>query len=954
MPSLTTPSCSSATDQRELLPETSSSKVAATSPRSLANTDASSATCRHTSPLPTASFPVTRFTDHSTGMQQLNSSAGSTTVPKFEQLTPQSTNSKLPPGFTEKHIPVSVSVPAESAHSTASKKPSKPCKKVLPSLVKPVSHPVPVKREKVVSSSSPSNAQSRETVRESVVQLQRKDSIDHLHRKDSNESIRSNESSDLASTPSSSGSGVEETQLADNQKKLVMVEIEVKPSYTKEPLTGQTVPVIEESEIAKIKDESSDAATVPLSIALSVPKPRSKKKQRAQLKREEKLKRRQRERDELQALKKVQATHDSNADDKMSITSSSASSTDFTEEEVTVAQELKQANREEEEEEEEEPEVDELSLSQQQRSQEQAPQEEADVKPVQQDLPVSCEDKQLESSDEFTSNSQPCVEMTKQALSVDTISQMEADEDAAKQEAQEEEEEDAVLQHKTKSPRRPIKEPHSSPRRPPSSPRPKKTQLSPRSAPERSSSAPTGNSSKLSSASVASPVKVKPEQFNSSAIVEGVKEVEDKPVRPNNLALAQPNQRSERKSVPLSADTDGPELAKPHKKSGEDNAGGAGPHEIASSLLSKLQRNKHKEKPSDSHGNEGQGRQKHTGRKERAMVEQHSTTLSLDAQPFIPAHYPPQQHYPAHLMAHNYPVPRHTLHRGHRLASPPFEYYPGPGVMFCEDVNQERFDHRRHRKRDHLKHPVKVYAPSPAVQYLREGGHYPERPFMVRGMGGVYGAPAYDPRLESHEDEELYQMRQLSRSARRLASLRMAQDHQWPSTHHSEGSDPSWDQMAAFGESDRKAKRERIQQQMLLLQAQQDELDSEPHEQLYDQRRQPSSRYNTLQEPHRHEGSVGRSPFNVDDDNLFSETALIHRLQQHESSLVNSRSSSSATSTATLSLAPGSSRTATASKLLSSPAQPPSLADLFGETSNSEILDTSEVRLNTLSLSLSF
>lgn len=166
--------------------------------------------------------------------------------------------------------------------------------------------------------------------------------LEQFKRKESDESIPSSES-DLGSTDQSSLTPDLEESTPPNDLILNNNATNLKTSYTKEPGTGQTVPVKDREEngtdevspvsVDKSPHPSSSSSSTSsfssfssavVSVSVSV-KPRSKKKQKAQQKREDKLRRRRRERErDEQANSKC--LHDSQESiDKESITSSTNS-----------------------------------------------------------------------------------------------------------------------------------------------------------------------------------------------------------------------------------------------------------------------------------------------------------------------------------------------------------------------------------------------------------------------------------------------------------------------------------------------------------------------------------------------------------------------------------------------------------------------------------------------------
>ena len=192
--------------------------------------------------------------------------------------------------------------------------------------------------------------------------------LEQFKRKESDESIPSSES-DLGSTDQSSLTPDPEESTPPNDLILTNNVTNSKTSYTKEPGTGQTVPVKDREEngtdevspvsVDKSPHPSSSSSSTSsfssfssavVSVSVSV-KPRSKKKQKAQQKREDKLRRRRRERErDEQANSKY--LHDSQESiDKESITSSTNSTDNLDEygtEQPTPDEERKKNMQEEE------------------------------------------------------------------------------------------------------------------------------------------------------------------------------------------------------------------------------------------------------------------------------------------------------------------------------------------------------------------------------------------------------------------------------------------------------------------------------------------------------------------------------------------------------------------------------------------------------------------------------
>ena len=831
-----------------------------------------------------------------------------------------------------------------------------------------------------------------------------------LKRKESDESIKSSECSDIASTPSSCDSSDQATlpgQVEPHQQEQgekIEIKLKLKPlptSYTKEPWTGQTVPIREtgdEVETTKTDGDHLDtAATTNTSAAPAASLTgRSKKKQRAQMKREEKLKRRQREKSQ----RKQHFSQESNSEDKVSLTSSSASSTDYLEEDITADQEEKRTGEEEEEDEDEE----EQTFSQSADLAEirpTSPKVETDEKPVflppsvasvdqpeshgdsaalfavagsgqpQSQSTTACTEQPMSScSSEPTSSPSlvdaiTCTALEQEQLSVEEeeiavvgeekekerktsstpavpfpavkqenpiptvvpAKEQEGSDEVEKEknEANDEEEDKEEVEEKVEyapQSRKKLSIPSEMPEKPPKAHQGHSSSLYPDSSvkqsqqhissPKRSQSAPvkdTANSTAVPPvAKLDKAAKLKPalDETPASKEVSVAKPEEQKVTRPQNLKLTEPG--GSKATGPASVEVDGPA-----REGGGDDGNGPAlstPHELAASLLSKLQRGKLKnerEKPGEGVSEDNSA--KNTGtthaKKDRGVLdippERHST-LSKDAQPFVPSY---QHHYPGPLPP-NYQL-RPPFPRGqHQILTPPYDFFPmRPSTVYLpeEAGYPERFEHRRPpRKRDHQKHQSKgSFTPSPPYHYSHDGSHYRERPYVLRGLsggggrggggGGLYddwGSHDGGSGLDMLEEEHAwYRMRQHAAARERphnLPHLSSSSSARQP-THavrHRSPLDPSgslwqsarphslpldtadspWDQIGSY-RSPGSAYREDIaaeqavsrRQRLLRLQqlqylAQQDQLGLDSHDQLYLHHRRPPSPQDVLDLSH--------------------------------------------------------------------------------------------------------
>ncbi len=161
--------------------------------------------------------------------------------------------------------------------------------------------------------------------------------IDHLSRKESDDSIPE---SDQEPSGSSSHSSEQYSYTPDPEDATptnrILTTVKSKPSFTKEPGTGQTVLVKdginEENDVPVTVDKGKQSSNI-VSVSINI-KPRGRsKKQKAQQKREEKLKKKRKEREDAIFAKKVvepsECCHDKE---------STSSSTDNLEEEHAISE----------------------------------------------------------------------------------------------------------------------------------------------------------------------------------------------------------------------------------------------------------------------------------------------------------------------------------------------------------------------------------------------------------------------------------------------------------------------------------------------------------------------------------------------------------------------------------------------------------------------------------------
>ena len=770
-----------------------------------------------------------------------------------------------------------------------------------------------------------------ETTRETPAEEETiEEKSDQLQRKESDNSIKSSECSDAASTPSSSSSSGDSLAVPtaseshqSEPKETIEVRIKVKPlstSYTKEPLTGQTVLVRETGEeVETVKCErDTDAASAAESSSAAVIKPRSKKKQRAQTKREEKMKRRQRDKEELSSKKLLCSQELNGGDDKASFTSSSASSTDYLEE---YNNEEKVCDEEKEDEEAEE------SSSPTQFSD----QVERTSSPESRGLQASSlaeadNDSSLVNVDHTTVVS----ELSSAPVSKDAITCSALERDQLMTDVVDLEKDDTETHthsdKKTNSITIPTVEnvPESAEKASGSGNTEKKVKkdrvkvdteatilkkskvtekisqgrdspLSPNKpvgrkslqqvlSPKRAQSAPNKDLTAKSKTD-----KIKSDNSKGTALS---KQEGQKVPRPQSLTLAEPNKTPSdvtEKDPPTTDGVDGTKTA--------DVA--ATPHEIAASLLSKIQRGKGKndrEKPSESQQSSSQasGTTSHSKKNQGLVTDsQQQSNLSLDAQPFVPTRY----------VQHNPGRPGFQLRPPYRgqLLTPPYDIYPmRPGAIYPHEdpMYQERYEQRRpQRKHDHQKYQSKPGFSSP--HYFQD---HRERAYMLRGGGGYEpyewsGHHDSGSGVEAFDEETAWYMRQAARDRRHAPSTRLAS----PPYHHSPldpptsrwltprarnlpgDSDPLWDQPAAYRDeviaelAETRRQRHRLQKLYAeQLDAREQQLYghhlSSPHQDVYD--------LSNLREQH---SSLGRAHYPLDsDESTVSQLRRLREQQQHE------------------------------------------------------------------------
>ena len=584
---------------------------------------------------------------------------------------------------------------------------------------------------------------------------------EQFQRKESDESIRSSES-DLCSGTSSSSDPVvsltpdpEETPVFSSVSTCKVEGVKLKPSYAKEPWTGQTV------EVKDSRDEGGDGGEEEEVVPPSHPpptvttavKPRSKKKQKAQQKKEEKQRRKQqqqqqqqqhqqqREREREEFLSKK--THDfQESFDKESITSNSTNSTDNLDDETSFGQgdsHLGDDNLTREEEEQEismettnnslrdddttvSHDVLTLSIDQEPTVQKMIPdedkkedieivkQEEKLVRPVEQIVkpvePVEQVVKSVKPVEQVVKPVEPVeqvVKPVKPVIESVCVEEIEACPQNDQQDKQEDSFTDAHTDETTMttSQLEPVKVGMV-------------IKLDSTNPPVESQQLKDTTSQEIQEEPPFSPENAEEERPTSK-------------IRPKNLDLTDKKDNSpDSESTLGSVEIDGkPTLVR---------LGISTPHELAASLLnksdiivrrSKLKGEKMTNQPHKE--NEEVKSRKKISADMSVSQDKRSSQLSHDAQPFYPIypHYLPQQHPHIPPPPHHHGGPLLPSHP-HRMSSPPYEYMPmRPGGGYPEEFphayREQMYDQRHHKRSDHQKPQPKGFIPSPHYPYPIEG-----------------------------------------------------------------------------------------------------------------------------------------------------------------------------------------------------------------------------------------
>ena len=577
---------------------------------------------------------------------------------------------------------------------------------------------------------------------------------EQFQRKESDESIRSSES-DLCSGTSSSSDPVtsltpdpEETPVFSSLSACKVEAVKVKPSYAKEPWTGQTVEVKDSQDIGGGGGEEEEVVPPshpPPSVSTTV-KPRSKKKQKAQQRKEEKQRRKQqqqqqREREREEFLSKK--THDfQESFDKESIASNSTNSTDNLDDETSFGQgdsHLGDENLTREEEEQEismettnnssrdddttiSHEVLTLSIDKEPIVQKMIPdedkkedteivkQEEKLVKPVEQMVkpvkPVEQVVKPVEPVEQVVKPVKPVEQVVKPVKPVIEPVCDEEIETCPQNDQQDQQEDSFTDAHTdettiTTSQLEPVKVNMV-------------IKLDSTKPPVESQQLKDTTAQEIQEEPPFSPENAEEERPTSK-------------IRPQNLDLTDKKDNSpDSESTLGSIESDGkPSLVR---------LGISTPHELAASLLNKsdiiVRRSKLKGEKTTNQphkGNEEIKTRKKISADMSVPQDKRSSQLSHDAQPFYPVfpHYLPQQHPHIPPPPHHHGGPLLPSHP-HRMSSPPYEYMPmraggGYPEEFPHAYHEQMYDQRHRKRSDHQKPQPKGFMPSPHYPYPIEG-----------------------------------------------------------------------------------------------------------------------------------------------------------------------------------------------------------------------------------------
>ena len=567
---------------------------------------------------------------------------------------------------------------------------------------------------------------------------------EQFQRKESDESIRSSES-DLCSGTSSSSDPVtsltpdpEETPVFSSLSTCKVEAVKLKPSYAKEPWTGQTVEVKDNRDEGAAGGEEEEVVPPSHPPPPVTVKPRSKKKQKAQQKKEEKQRRKQqqqqqqrereREREREEFLSKK--IHDfQESFDKESIASNSTNSTDNLDDETSFGQGDSHLDDENLTREEEEQEISMETNNNSLRDDNTVISRDVhtisiDHEPTVQKM-ISDEDKKedieiLKQEEELVRPVEQIVEPVEQVVNpVKPVQQVvnpvkpvidpvyvEEIETCPQNDQQDQQEDSFTDTH--------IDETSIIP-----------SQLEPLKVDvliKLHSTDPPVESQQLED-TISQEIQEEP----SFSLENAEEEQPRSKIRPQNLDLTDKKDNSlDLESTLSSVETDGkPTLARLSISS---------PHELATSVLNKsdiiVRRSKLKgeKMASQPHKeNEEVKPRKKMSADMSVPQDKRSSQLSHDAQPFYPIypHYLPQQHPHIPPPPHHHGGPLLPSH-SHRMSSPPYEYMPmRPGGGYPEEFphayHEQIYDQRYRKRSDHQKPQPKGFIPSPHYPYPIEG-----------------------------------------------------------------------------------------------------------------------------------------------------------------------------------------------------------------------------------------
>ena len=595
--------------------------------------------------------------------------------------------------------------------------------------------------------------------------------MDHLSRKESDDSIPE---SDQDHSGSSSHSSEQYSYTPDPEDATptnrILTNDKIKPSFTKEPGTGQTVLV--KDGINEENENYSGPATVDkgkqssiVSVSINV-KPRGRsKKQKAQLKREEKLKKKRKEREDAIFAKKVTEPSECCHDKE-----STSSSTDNLEEEHATSQRTVSENE---------------SLKKPSQSTTAKVSESKREKTERQKLPTN------EDPSDYTENDIETTVISSSPVPSEQIPLLEDEEDTNYLEM---ETSCSSIEFKTLG----------------LSPSPDDLTVStdtpvPPSPVSRSMSDTLKISTKrATSKAVSQPSSPEFKPKTSFSVPSTPGKASDK-ARPSKLDLHEPSTDSH--STLSSVETDG---------ISDKSKGRLAPHELAASLLKNIARpakqkeDKTKQENNTEDINSPPSRSKKKSIEVKATMtgggggDKRTTPLSSDAMPFYPLYPghphpshmphgpppPPPQPFPppirAPLRAPSYPPPHH----------PPYDYPMVRPMMYPPHVDDSvsQFERKQRKRSDH-KYPSKAFSPP----FPDEHCHEKPRPF--HGMPnheewmGSHGSHMTPPGFPPEEDPFAMSYPVGSRRSGAVypRGYPYGSDQPHPRSTSMEVSDPAWD-----------------------------------------------------------------------------------------------------------------------------------------------------------------